>query len=168
MRAQLSIESAARQTGPYASPGDYTDFLTEITAQRYGIAFRFLATGFALAALYHLAALAIPAFGRIVYPPTYPAARHMVFVIVNSVAAVLFLLRPRWFVWPYLVLTVQSLQGHGLRAWRALVLHRQVNWIDGIAVFGVLLGLAVLILDRATGRHGESTPELGPAKLSPP
>ncbi len=145
---------------------NYTDFLAEVTAQRYRIVFRLLAAGFALAALYHLAALAIPAFGRIAYPPTYPTLRHITFVIVDSMAAFLFLLRPGWFIWPYLVLTVQVLRGHGVRGWRTWVQKHQVNWIDAITVFGALLGLALLVLDRAAGKHGESTSEPGPAKLS--
>ena len=107
-----------------------------------------MAAGFALAALYHLAALAIPAFANIAYAPMYPPLRHVTFVIVDSLGAFLFLKRPRWFIWPYLVLTLQVLQGHGVRAWRTWVQGHQVNWIDAIVVSGVLLGLVLLLLDR--------------------
>jgi hypothetical protein len=53
-----------------------------------------MAAGFALAALYHLAALTIPAFAKMAYPPLYPSLRHVVFVIVDSLGAFLFLVRP--------------------------------------------------------------------------
>jgi hypothetical protein len=109
-----------------------------------------MATGFAAAALYHLAALAIPAFAEIAYPPMYPPLRHVTFVIVDSLGAFLCLSPPRWLIWPYLVLTVQVLQGHGVRGWRTWVQEHQINWIDAITVLGVLLGLVLLLLDRST------------------
>ena len=108
-----------------------------------------MAAGFTLAGLYHLAALAIPAFARVAYPPMYSALRHVIFVIVDSLGAWLFLRRPRWLIWPYLVLTLQVLQGHGVRAWQTLVNEHQINWIDAVTVLGVLLGLISLLLDRA-------------------
>ena len=81
------------------------------------------------------------------YPATYPPLRHITFVIVDSLTSFLFLSRPRWFIWPYLVLTIQILQGHGLRGWQTWVGKHQVNWIDAITVFGALLGLVLLALD---------------------
>jgi len=108
-----------------------------------------MAAGFALAALYHLAALAIPGFARVAYAPTYPPLRHVTFVTVDSLGAWLFLLRPRWLIWPYLLLTLQVMQGHGVRAWQTLVHEHQINWIDAITVLGILLGLITLLIDRA-------------------
>src|ERR1700733_5636015 len=100
------------------------------TASHNSILFRLMAVIFGLAALYHAAALFIPAFAKAAYPATYPPLRHVAFVIVNSLAAFLFLKRPRWFIWPYLVLTVQVLQGHGGRLWRAWGDEHQINWVD--------------------------------------
>jgi hypothetical protein len=108
-----------------------------------------MAAGFALAALYHVTALAIPAFAKIAYPPTYPPLRHVTFAIVDSLGAFLFLTRPRWLIWPYMVLTLQVLQGHGVRAWQTWVHEHWLNWIDAITVLGILLGLILLLLDRA-------------------
>ena len=79
----------------------------------------------------------------------YPPLRHVTFVIVDGLGAFLFLSRPRWFIWPYLVLTLQVLQGHGVRAWQTWVQEHQLNWIDAITVSGILLGLTLLLLDRA-------------------
>ena len=101
-------------------------FLAVATASRRTILFRFVAVGFALAAIYHLAALAIPTFARVAYPPTYPVLRHVAFVIVDSLVALLFLSRPRWFIWPYVLLTLQVLQGHGVRAWQTWVQEREI------------------------------------------
>jgi len=115
-------------------------FLAVATASRRTILFRFVAVGFALAAIYHLAALAIPTFARVAYPPAYPVLRHVAFVIVDS---------PRWFIWPYVLLTLQVLQGHDVRAWQTWVQEREIQWIDDITVLGILLGLVLLFLDRA-------------------
>ena len=110
--------------------------------------FRLLAAGFAVAALYHVAALVIPAFARLAYPPAYPALRHIVFVAIDAALASLFLSRPRWLIWPYAILTVQVLQGHGVRLWQTWEQERGIQWIDAITVFGTLLGLALLVADR--------------------
>jgi hypothetical protein len=134
----------------------------QATAPHYKVLFQLAAAGFAIAALYHVAALAIPSFARMAYPPTYPTLRHITFVIVNILAASLFLWRPRWFIWPYLALTIQILQGHGVHGWRILVHEHRLNWIDGITVFGALTGLILLLRDRAAGKRREFTPDLGP------
>jgi hypothetical protein len=115
-----------------------------------------MAAIFGLAVLYHAAALSIPAFAKTAYPATYPPLRHVAFVIVNSLAAFLFLKRPRWLIWPYLVLTLQVLQGHGARLWRTWVDEHQINWIDVIVISGVLLGLALLLQERAGKRNNGS------------
>jgi len=83
----------------------------------------------------------------------YPPLRHVAFVIADVLGASLFLSRPRWFLWPYLVLTLQVLQGHGVRAWRTWTLERRINWIDAITVLVVLFGLILLLLDRAQRRR---------------
>ena len=116
-----------------------------------------MAVIFGLAALYHAAALSIPAFAKAAYPATYPPLRHVAFAIVNSLAAFLFLKRPRWFIWLYLVLTAQVLQGHGVRLWRTWVDEHQINRIDVMVIAGVLLGLALLLQERIGKRHRESS-----------
>lgn len=112
------------------------------------IQFRVLAAGFAVAALYHFTALAIPAFAKIAYAATYPFLRHVVFILIDISVAYLLLLRPPWFIWLYLALTVQVIQGHGLRAWRTWFQHDRINWIDIVTVLATLLGLTFLYLDR--------------------
>ena len=112
------------------------------------IRFVVLAAGFAGAALYHLAALTIPAFAKTAYAPSYPWWRHIVFIAIDVLVANLVLVRPGWLIWLYLVLTVQVIQGHGTRAWRTLFQQHRVNWIDAFTVLGVLFGLAVLYIDR--------------------
>jgi hypothetical protein len=108
-----------------------------------------VAAAFGIAALYHLAALAVPAFAAVAYSPAYPPLRHVVFVLVDSAGAFLFLSRPPWLIWPYLVLTFQVMQGHGVRLWQTWALERQISSIDAITVFVVLMGLLLLFLDRS-------------------
>jgi hypothetical protein len=91
------------------------------------IRFRVMAAGFATAALYHLAALTIPAFAKIAYAPTYPPLRHIIFILVDGAAAYLMLLRPRWFIWLYLALTAQVIRGRGGRAWQTGSQHRGID-----------------------------------------
>jgi hypothetical protein len=76
---------------------------------------------------------------------------------VNSLAAFLFLKRPRWFIWPYLALTAQVLQGHGVRLWQTWVDAHQINWLDAIVVPGVLLGLVLLLRERKDKRNTGSS-----------
>ena len=110
--------------------------------------FRILAAGFAGAALYHLAARAIPTFARAAYAPTYPLWRHIVFIVINVLAGYFMLLRPRWFFWIFAVFVVQVLQGHGVRLWRTWVDLHRIQWVDLVTVSGVLLGLLLLYRDK--------------------
>jgi len=112
--------------------------------------FRLMAAGFAAAALYHLTALTIPAFARVSYSPTYPVWRHLTFILVDGSAAYFMLRRLPWFIWAYLVLTIQVLQGHGLRLWQVWFGQHRIQWIDLITVLGTLLGLLFLYWDRPT------------------
>lgn len=80
-------------------------------------AFHFAAAAFAFAAVWHVIAMAVPAFATITYSAGYPAWRHVMFVLVNAGFAWLFLSRPVWLIWPYAVLTIQVIQGHGAAAW---------------------------------------------------
>jgi hypothetical protein len=107
-----------------------------------------MAAGFTIAALFHCAGLASPALSRISHAPTYPPLRHVVFILIDGVAAFLFWSPPRWFIWPYVLLTVQVLQGHGARAWDTWSQAQKVNWIDVITVMGTLLGLTLLAMER--------------------
>lgn len=134
----------------------YNVFVAEATARQHDVPFGIMAAGCSGAALYHLAALSIPAFAKFAYPPTYPLLRHVTFIIADGLAALLFLLRPRWFIWPYLALTVQVLQGHGARGYRTWVQKHELNWIDVITVFGVFIGLVLLVLDRRLAQKREN------------
>jgi hypothetical protein len=70
-------------------------------AQVRTVWFRLAAAGAVVATAIHLAGLTIPAFGAANYPG-YPAWRHVLFVGIDASLAVLFLRRPRWFVWAFL------------------------------------------------------------------
>lgn len=115
---------------------------------RQPVRFCVMAAGFAGAALYHLAALEIPAFARSAYAPTYPVWRHLVFIGINVTTAYFMLLRPRWFFWACLVFSVQVMQGHGVRLWRTWFDLQRIQWVDFVTVCFVLLGLVLLYLDR--------------------
>ncbi len=110
--------------------------------------FRILAAASFGAGLYHLAALVSPAFARIASVPWYPVWRHLVFIAINFGVAFLMLRRPRWFLWVYLILTVQVLQGHGVRLWRTWFGLHEIQWVDVAVVGFVLVGCGLLYLDR--------------------
>lgn len=116
------------------------------------VVFRLAAAAFAFAAAYHTTAIVVPAFARIAYPTTYPLLRHVVFVVIDGSFAWLFLWRPIWLIWPYSVLTIQVINGHGGAAWSMWHHERRVDWISLALVIGVVLGLWLLIADWRTRR----------------
>jgi len=99
-------------------------------------------------ALYHTAALTIPAFAGIAYPANYPPLRHIVFILTNIVAAWLFLSRPRWMLWPVLILVAQAFYSHGGHAVQTWQRNRQIDWVDPTVIAITLFGLTILCLDR--------------------
>ena len=114
--------------------------------------FRLASAATFLAAGYHLAALVVPAFARIAYPATYPAWRHVLFVIIDAGSAWLLLVRPPWLIWPYSVLVVQVWAGHGVEAWQHWRERGAIDGISIISVIGVSIILALLIVDRRRAR----------------
>jgi len=100
------------------------------------------------AAAFHAAAIASPGIARIEYDATYPAWRHLLFIVIDITVAWLLLRRPRWFVWAFLVLTLQVLSGHGRGAWHHWVEQREVDWISvGVSLAAPAI-LLLLIIDR--------------------
>jgi hypothetical protein len=104
--------------------------------------FRLFALIFVAAAAYHLLALA-PGFS---IPGTH--WRHALFVAIDFLFAGLLLLRPRWLVFPFLVLTVHSLYSHGSHAWMWWRSERRVDWLSLGVVIIMPIMLAVLIVER--------------------
>lgn len=120
------------------------------------LAFHLAAAACAFAAAFHLAAMAVPAFSGMAYPASYPLWRHVGFFIVDASFAWLFLLRPRWLFAPYVVLTLQVVNGHG-RAARSLWRDAgKADWISIVSVIGVVLGLGLLTLDWRDRQPGAS------------
>lgn len=111
------------------------------------LAFRLAAAGAVVAVAIHATALAVPAFGTALYSPTYPAWRHVVFVVIDSTLAWLFLRRPVWFVWAYAVLTVQVFYSHGGSAWASWQHDGRVASIDAAALVAIPLALGLLVVD---------------------
>ena len=72
----------------------------------------------------------------------------MIFVGINATLACLLPDPPSWFVWPYSVLTLQVLYSHGLGGFREWRQTRGVRWVDVVAVIGVPVLLAVLVVER--------------------
>ena len=114
-----------------------------------------LSAAFVGAALYHLAALLIPQFGRLAYSPDYPRWRHLVFILLDLLFAKLLLMRPKWLVWPLAALTLQVLLGHALPAWELWKQQQRIDWISIVVVAGVLAAFALITTDslRASRTH---------------
>jgi hypothetical protein len=101
-----------------------------VTASSREIVFRLAAVGALAAALFHAAALMSPAIAQLEYEPSYPISRHLAFIAIDGALAGLLLRRPRWLVWAYAPLVVQTLNSHGLGAWRIWVDEHRVDWIS--------------------------------------
>ena len=110
--------------------------------------FKLAAAGSFFAALYHLTAIAIPTFGAMAYPPTYPLWRHLIFIVIDTAFGALFLRRPTWLIWPYALLVLQIYNGHGVGAWTMWQREGRIDWVSVITVVGATLGLVLLIADR--------------------
>ncbi len=108
--------------------------------------YRIASAAFLIAASYHLTALFIPAFAAVAYPPGYPRLRHVAFIGLNVVFSQLFVWRPRWLVWPYALMTLQILNGHGRGAWRLWQVQRRVDWISVALVMGAVALLFFLTM----------------------
>jgi hypothetical protein len=116
------------------------------------VGFGAVAVAFAAAAVFHAAALVRPAIA----PPS-PPWRHTLFVAINVAAAFGVVLRPRWFVVPFAVLTVQQLVSHGAAAWKAWVEEGRVDVASLIIVVGMPAVLVALVVDAPSSRRGSGS-----------
>ncbi len=110
--------------------------------------FRLCSLAALAAALFHAAAMVSPAVAQLEYEPTYPAWRHVVFIVIDGSLAWFFLRRPRWLVWAYGVLTMQVLNSHGLGAWRLWIDEDRIDWISVAVTLVAPAILVLLIADR--------------------
>lgn len=127
--------------------------------------FRLAAAAFLITAVYHLAAMIVPKFAAIAYPPSYPMWRHAVFIIINTTFAAWFLTRPSWLIWPYTILVFQIFNGHGIDAWTLWQHERRIDWPSVVSVLGSTLGLWLLLVDRADRRRNSAS-QTDPARTS--
>jgi hypothetical protein len=105
--------------------------------------FRIIAILFAGAAIYHAAAIFQTAFG------TGGAHwRHGVFCAIDLLSAWYMLRRPRWFVWAFGLLTLETLYGHGTHAWIWWRTEGRLDWLSFAVLVAVPLTLALLIRER--------------------
>lgn len=116
--------------------------------------YRVGAAAFVAAALYHLAAVLIPAFAETAYSATYPLWRHLVFIIINVTFAWLLVRQVQWVVWPFALLNLQIYSGHGRAAWMAWSRESRFAWIDIMTTVGatVFLGLLLASMRRVRER----------------
>jgi hypothetical protein len=118
--------------------------------------FRVATAGALFAALYHAAALTVPAFASLTYPRAYPWWRHVIFIAIDGSLAWLLRRPPDWLVWPLSALTAQVLYSHGLGGWHAWQQTDHVNWIDPASIIGILCVLGIVLADRRERRAAES------------
>jgi hypothetical protein len=120
-------------------------------ARPYTLAFRLAALVAIGIAIYHAVALFYPTVGKVVYGaadlPGYPTGRHLFWAVTFATLAGLLLWRPRWLIWPYLVLIVQQVNGHGGAIWRHWVQDGFVSRGDIGALTCEFFILWLLILD---------------------
>jgi hypothetical protein len=105
--------------------------------------FRIIAILFAGAAIYHAAAFLQPAFSTV-----GAHWRHAAFCAIDLLCAGYLLRRPRWFVWAFGLLTLETLYGHGTHAWMWWQTEQRLDWLSFAALISVPLTLALLIQER--------------------
>jgi hypothetical protein len=117
----------------------------------YTLAFRLAALVAMGIAIYHSVAFFYPAIGKVAYGAAYfsgyPARRHLFWAVTFASLTGLLLWRPRWLIWPYLILVAQQLNGHGGAIWRHWVQDGFISRGDMGALTSELLILLLLILD---------------------
>jgi hypothetical protein len=102
----------------------------------------------AITALFHGTAIVSERVARLEYAPAYPLWRHLLFIAVDASCAWLFIRRPKWFVWAFLVLTIQILNSHGRVVWTLLMEKRPMDWLSVAATLSAPIALWLLVLDR--------------------
>ncbi len=100
-----------------------------------------------VAAAYHLLVL-IGAIPRIDGSPL----RHLVFVGFGIAGAAAFRVRPRWFPAVFIILTVQQLHDHGLRAWRWWSTDRSLDWLSFVVLITMPVACVLLVRDALRRR----------------
>ena len=112
--------------------------------------FALLAAGFAVGAVYHLAALADPALD-----PSSPPWRHGLFVAINLLCMAGMLRRPRGFALLFALLTAQQVFSHGARAWAMWRDARRVDQASLVVLLAMPAILALLLRDGRPDAPGE-------------
>ena len=108
--------------------------------------FRIFALLFVAAAIYHAAAFAHPALSE-----GGTRSRHAAFFAIDLLFAWYMLKRPRWFVAAFSLLTLETLYGHGLHAWKLWHDQGRLDWLSFAVLIAVPCMLAFLIAE-ARGR----------------
>ena len=104
--------------------------------------FRILAVLFVVAAAYHAVAFLEPASG---IGGTH--WRHGCFMAIDLLCAWLILRRPRWFVWAFGLLTLETLWSHGSHAWKLWRGDGLLDWLSFAVLIVVPFTLGLLIQD---------------------
>jgi hypothetical protein len=113
---------------------------------------RLAATAFAIAAAFHLLALAVPT----VSTPS-PSWRHALFVAVNGGYALAFVTRPRWLFLAFLPLAAQQIASHGSALLRAYA-NGWTDWQSAAVLLAMPLLGYVAYRARGTPDGSESAP----------
>jgi len=109
--------------------------------------FCILAVLFVGAAAYHAVAFFAPASG---IGGTH--WRHGCFIAIDLLCAWLILRRPRWFVWAFGLLTLETLWSHGSHAWKSWRVDGRLDWLSFAVLIVVPCTMALLIRDARDRR----------------
>jgi len=112
--------------------------------------FRIVAVLFAGAAVYHAVAFIDPAFSD-----GGAHWRHALFIAIDLLCAGFILRRPRWFVWAFGLVTLDTLWSHGSHALKLWRLDGRLDWLSFAVLVVVPWTQALLIRDALDRR---STP----------
>lgn len=111
------------------------------TSHPLRVAFLLCAIGFVAGALFHAAALVRPSIAE-----PAPPWRHALFVGVNAALAVGILVRPKWFLYVFVLFTLEQVWGHGVSLVRVAGEGR-LDWASVVVLVFVPAMLGLLVLD---------------------
>ncbi len=111
-----------------------------------------VAAAFALAALFHIAALGAPSIGE-----SSPVWRHALFVAVNAALCVLMVRRPRWFPYAFTLLCAQQLYSHAVSFVHVLADQRRMDWASLVVLLAMPVVTALLWMDAVSSPPRSTT-----------
>jgi len=117
--------------------------MTNSSGNKNTLLFRILACMFTGAAIFHL----VNIFYRTDNSPTW---RHLLFFVIGIACAYFFLVRPKYFLFLFIILFIQQYYSHGSSLIHQWTETHTVNWISIAVLLAFPCALILLLQDYKT------------------